>query len=138
MHQLRSKYNVRSFRITALLYIAGILLAVGLVVILTLSLVTGDRRLLTVGLGCGVLFVIAGGVRCVLATLSKCPLCITPVLAGRRCSKHRHARSLFGSHRLRVSFSILFKNSFRCPYCNESTAIKVRQRNRETSRRAGA
>ena len=28
-----------------------------------------------------------------------------------------------GSHRLRVALAILFKNRFRCPYCNETTAL---------------
>ena len=31
-----------------------------------------------------------------------------------------------GSHRLRVALAILFKNQFRCPYCNESTALELR------------
>jgi len=35
-------------------------------------------------------------------------------------------RSVMGSHRLRVALAILFKNQFRCPYCNESTALELR------------
>jgi hypothetical protein len=61
---------------------------------------------------------------------TNCPLCITPVLATKHCSKHRRARPLLGSYRIRVALSILFKNSFRCPYCNEDTSLQVRERGR--------
>jgi len=30
-----------------------------------------------------------------------------------------------GSHRLRVAMAIMFKNRFCCPYCNESTVLKL-------------
>ena len=55
---------------------------------------------------------------------------MTPVLAKKDCTKHRHARTFLGSHRLRVALAILFRNSFRCPYCNESTILEVRGQSR--------
>jgi hypothetical protein len=85
-----------------------------------------------------VCFIIAGGV--VAAGLTcltlnfmmsgrlRCPLCMVTPLQNRRCSKHRSAPKLFGSHRLSVALSILFKQSFRCPYCGEATAMQVRPR----------
>lgn len=63
-----------------------------------------------------------------VAQQTNCPLCITPVLASKACAKNRHARKVLGSHRLRVALAILFRNSFRCPYCNEPTALEVRNR----------
>jgi len=59
-----------------------------------------------------------------LGTHTHCPLCWTPVLAPKGCTKHRDARKLMGSHRLRVAVAVLFKNQFRCPYCNECTAME--------------
>jgi hypothetical protein len=51
--------------------------------------------------------------------------------------KHPKARSVMGSHRLRVALAILFKNRFRCPYCNESTEMEIRERiDRSHSRRS--
>jgi hypothetical protein len=53
---------------------------------------------------------------------------MTPVLAKKRCAKHRRARTFLGSHRLRVAMAVIFTKSFRCPYCHESTALEVRER----------
>ena len=61
---------------------------------------------------------------------TNCPLCCTPVLAPKGCTKHRDAKKLMGSHRLRVALAILFPNRFRCPYCNESTALEFHQTTR--------
>lgn len=61
-----------------------------------------------------------------LSTHTNCPLCLTSVMASRSCAKHRHARTVLGSHRLRVALAVLFRNSFCCPYCNESTELTVR------------
>lgn len=66
----------------------------------------------------------------IIANRANCPLCMTPVLGLKNCTKHRHAKTLFGSHRLRTSLSILFRGSFRCPYCNEPSEMSVRTRRR--------
>lgn len=63
-----------------------------------------------------------------VAMRTNCPLCLTPVLAVKNCAKHRRALTLFGSHRLRVALAILFKQSFRCPYCHEPTELEVRKK----------
>lgn len=66
----------------------------------------------------------------ILSGRVKCPLCMVPPLLNRSCSKHITAVSFLGSHRLWVALSVLFKGSFRCPYCGESTAMQVRERRR--------
>jgi hypothetical protein len=63
-----------------------------------------------------------------MARRARCPLCMTPVMETKRCSKHRNAKPFLGSYRLRVALSIIFKGSFRCPFCHEPTAIQVRQK----------
>jgi hypothetical protein len=63
-----------------------------------------------------------------VAARTHCPLCITPVLASKNCSRHRSARRLLGSYRLRVATSVLFTGTFRCPYCGESTILEARER----------
>lgn len=62
----------------------------------------------------------------IFASAAKCPLCMMPVLSRKGCSRHRHAKSLLGSQRLRVALSILLKGRFRCPYCNEPTILRLR------------
>ena len=60
--------------------------------------------------------------------VTKCPLCVTPVLAAKNCSKGKNAKTFLGSHRLRVANNVLFKGYFRCPYCSEPTELTVRSR----------
>lgn len=59
---------------------------------------------------------------------TKCPLCITPVLAAKSCSKNKRAKKFLGSYRLRVATNILTRNHFRCPYCSEPTELVARER----------
>jgi hypothetical protein len=51
---------------------------------------------------------------------------MTPVLGNKDCTKHRSAKTLLGSHRLRVAVSLLCTGRFRCPYCGEPTLLEVR------------
>lgn len=60
----------------------------------------------------------------------RCPLCRVTCMAANRCGKHRKARPLFGSYRMRVAMGIVFSGDFRCPYCGEPVALQQR-----TSRR---
>lgn len=66
----------------------------------------------------------------IISSRLRCPLCTVQPLMDRRCSKHKSAPKLLGSHRLSVALSILLKNRFICPYCGESTAMRVRERRR--------
>ena len=99
------------------------------VVLLAWSLLVDDRKMTTVAISVGGLAIFIFVVQCILATRALCPLCMTPVLASKACSKHRNARTLMGSHRLRVAVAVLFKGSFTCPYCHESSVLEVRERN---------
>lgn len=62
-----------------------------------------------------------------VARESHCPLCRARVLGGSGCARHRHARKLLGSCRLRVAVSVITMGMFICPYCNEKTAVIVRR-----------
>lgn len=83
------------------------------------------------GLLFGILMLVATWL---LASRANCPLCMMPVLGKKDCAKHNKARTAFGSHRIRVAISILCKNSFICPYCLESTAVKVRDKDGRQAR----
>jgi hypothetical protein len=72
----------------------------------------------------GMLLIVA---QWIAASHAGCPLCRTPVLAPMGCMKHRKARRLLGSYQLRVALTIMFRERFRCPYCNEPTAMDVRE-----------
>jgi len=79
--------------------------------------------------GGGLMF---GFMQMILASKARCPLCMTPPLASKRCSKHREARTLLGSYRLRAAVWMVTRGYFRCPFCNEPTAMEPRQRRTES------
>ncbi len=92
------------------------------------SIMTDDPSLTKIGIVLIALTVLIAILQFLVGQRTRCPLCMAPVLASKGCSKHRHARTLFGSHRLRVAAAIVFTNSFKCPYCNESAELEVRTR----------
>lgn len=128
MHRFPSKSIIIRFKFTAILLCLGCLMVPAVAGTLSYSIMTDDPGLTKIGIALLVLTVLVAILQCMLASRTRCPLCMTPVLASKRCSKHRNARTFLGSHRLRVAFAILFKNAFKCPYCNEVAAMEVRNR----------
>ena len=125
MHHLRSSSDVRHFRFAAFLLFLICLLAPVAAGLLVQSLWLGNFQLTMAGSGVALLSCFLVIPLLTQGYHTNCPLCWTPVLASMACSKHRDARKLMGSHRLRVALAILFKDQFRCPYCNESTALDL-------------
>ena len=121
-------------RLAALLFVAKFLVLAGSVAVLTYAGLVGERAWAiggAFGLLAGMLMIVLWWL---LASRANCPLCMMPVMMNKRCAKHGRARTVLGSHRLRVALSILARNTFSCPYCMESTAVRVRDR-RELPRR---
>ncbi len=127
MHHPGSISAARRLRIACLLLLASRLMTLAAGGLLLFSLHANDQRLMILGTGfliIGFMLIIA---QWISASHAGCPLCRTPVLAPMRRVKHRRARSLLGSYRMRVALAIMFTEQFRCPYCNESTAMDVRE-----------
>ena len=130
MHRLHSTSSIWRFRLAALLLCANwVLLPIAGGVVVH-ALIISDRPLAVLGIAGLGLTVLCALLQWLLAARTGCPLCMTPVLASKRCVTHRQARPLLGSHRLRVALTILGRGCFQCPYCAESTAIKVRKSKR--------
>jgi hypothetical protein len=126
MHKMPSTHAIRRIRFAAVLLLAYFLLAPAAAAVLMHSFIIQDTDLAWIGLG---MFVLAGLLvllQWLVSTRANCPLCMTPVLANKGCAKHRTAKSLLGSHRLRVAVSLLCTSRFRCPYCGEPTQLEVR------------
>ncbi|MGJ8696433.1 MAG: hypothetical protein ACSHYF_08945 [Verrucomicrobiaceae bacterium] len=70
----------------------------------------------------------------------RCQLCQAPMMMPRKCSKHRKAETFFGSYRLKLSSSILFAQSFLCPFCGErfTSRVRVNPRYADVSKDANA
>lgn len=128
MHRLPSQSAVVRFRVTAYLLVIATLLIFGSLAFLGYSLFLNQRDHLILAsslIGAGVIIMI---IHWISAARARCPLCLTPSLAKKSCSKNRGAQRFLGSYRLKVATSIILTNSFRCPYCNEPTVLEVRQR----------
>lgn len=128
MHRLHSKSAIRRFRLAALLVCAKCLMAPVSLGWLAYSIVVHDRTQTLLALGALAATLVVKTLQWIVAARTHCPLCMTPVMGHKKCVKHRNAKTAFGSYRLRVALAILFRNSFRCPYCHEPTAMEVRNR----------
>ena len=135
MHRFQSKTTIIRFRLAALLLVLKCLLIPVVVGLLIYSLLENDHHLIFLAMGLGLTTVLMGMLQWMLASRTRCPLCMTPVLASKGCAKHRHARSFLGSYRLRVALAVLFRDSFLCPYCHEKSAMLVRSRHPNSSSR---
>ncbi|MEN9534742.1 MAG: hypothetical protein RLZ22_1368 [Verrucomicrobiota bacterium] len=127
MHKLPNGSSVIRFHLAALLVCAINLLIFSTLAIYGYAFATDSRELATIGLFLTASILLLFLVRLLLAPSCQCPLCRVPVLSQNTCSKSNKARNLLGSYRLRVALQILFKNCFRCPYCNETTELKPRR-----------
>jgi hypothetical protein len=132
MHRLRSAATIRHFRLAAVLVCVKCVVAPLAAGILIVALITHDPDTTLISIGLVAATVLAVLLQWIFAARTNCPLCRTPVLANKGCSKHKNARKLFGSYRLRVSLTMLLKGRFRCPYCHETTAMEARDRSRSS------
>jgi hypothetical protein len=133
MHHVRSASLVLYFRIAAFLLFVICLLAPVAAGLLIQSMLNHDFRLTIAGSGLAIFSLLLIIPQWTLGAHTNCPLCWTPVLAPKGCTKHLNARTLMGSHRLRVALAVLLRNQFRCPYCNESTAMETGDSSRHAS-----
>lgn len=128
MHRFQSKSTILRLKFAALFICLRWIITPVAAGILVYSLIKHDILLTWVAMGLGIAAILVVIIQWILAARTRCPLCMTPVLATKQCSKHRNARTVFGSHRLRVALAVLFKGRFYCPYCNEPSVLQVRQR----------
>jgi len=134
MHRLSSKSAIFRFRVAALLlWINSLIFLASIAALVNAIIERSHRHVLLAIILMGSLLILAL-VQWLVALQTKCPLCITPVLAAKNCAKNKKARKIFGSYRLRVAASLLLRNYFRCPYCSEPTELVVRDRHSRSRR----
>ncbi len=128
MHNLRSKNTIRRFKFAALLSCMKVALIPIVIGMIIYSLINLDPYWVSVTAGLVAFTLLISVLLWFFSIDVRCPLCMTPFMAKPGCAKHRRARTYMGSYRIPVATGILFKSRFTCPYCNERTAIKVRER----------
>lgn len=128
MHRFQSQSTIIRLKFAAFFICLRWILVPTSAGVLIYSLVRHDIRMTWIAMGLGAATLLVVFTHWVLASKTRCPLCMTPVLATKQCAKHRHAKTALGSHRLRVALAVLIKGRFYCPYCNEPSMLQVRQR----------
>jgi hypothetical protein len=126
MHRFQSRSTLIRLRFAALLLGLKYLLVPAAIGLLIGAIVYDSRHWMLIAVGLGGITILTMIVQWLLAARPRCPLCLTPILASKRCSKHRRAQTTLGSHRLRVALAILFRGRFFCAYCNEPSVMEVR------------
>lgn len=128
MHKLPSLDTLRRFRVASLLILLMFVTLPAAVGFAVAGVLLEEKRwFVFAGASVGIVLLCLA-VNFVLGSRLRCPLCMVPPMQNRGCSKHRTAARMLGSYRLKVAHSIVFKGSFRCPYCGEPTTMQVRQR----------
>lgn len=130
MHRLPSKSAIRRFRVASLLLWVNYLLSVVPVIFLIYAFIEKSEEHIKSAIIFMMIFIGSLVLQWIISLQTRCPLCITPVLAVKSCSKNKKARTFLGSYRLRVANNILLRNYFRCPYCSEPTELTVRTKQR--------
>ena len=128
MHRFPAKSTIHRFRFVAFLLCFRYLALPVIAGLLIYSFIHEDHYLTLVALGLGSVCVLLSFMQWLLAGRTRCPLCMTSVLASNGCAKHRNARTFLCSYRLRVAIAILLRGAFYCPYCHEPSAMEVRPR----------
>lgn len=126
MHRFHSSSAINRIRLVSVLLCLKYVGAAAATSLVVYSLVEDNGERLVAGAVIGVAAFLALLTEWMFAEKTRCPLCLTPVLKEKSCSKHRHAKTFLGSFRLRVALAVMVKGSFRCPYCNEPSVLKVR------------
>jgi hypothetical protein len=127
MHKLRFKSQLHAFRIASLLICIEFLCIACALAMFAGAAVAIKLGYALIGIGLGILAGLTSFTRALTVGHIRCPLCMAAVFSPLNTNRHRDAWPLPGRQRLRIAFSILFRGSFRCPDCDESTAMKLRQ-----------
>ena len=129
MHLHRSAHNLRTLKVGAWHYLLNVLMGTAAVGIMGYSLYDGDRFYMVVG-SLVLAFCILSSALFFLRRLSlRCPLCSVPLWSGQKCQKHRKVKPALGvSYRLGVASAVIFKGSYRCPYCGEPFSARKSRR----------
>jgi predicted RNA-binding Zn-ribbon protein involved in translation (DUF1610 family) len=128
MHRLPSKKSIIRMRATAILICLKFLTATAAGICISWGIIADDDKSSIAGLALLIATFILAIAQWILAAKTYCPLCHTPVMSSKRCSRSRKARKFLGSYKLQVALAVIFTGRFRCPYCGEPSTLDVRNR----------
>ena len=125
MHYLKFRSLARALFSSSLVLILAFLSGITVIVLVVALWLTGNDDLIIPTAVFTGGFILVALLQAILSSRTACQLCQTYVLRAITCSKNPRARPLFGSYRLKVAVTIVFKGKFCCPYCGEEFNIWV-------------
>lgn len=130
MHRHHSVHTLKSLHRAAYHFLANIVLALAGVGMLGYGVYLHDHFWAVLGACTLGLWLLSTGLFFIQRSSLRCPLCLVPVWAGKKCQKHRKAKPALGiSYRLGVAVAVIFRGHYRCPYCGEPfSSREVRKR----------
>lgn len=132
MHHQRSSYALKLLKMGAVHFMLNLLLGCAALSTIGYYFYQNDQTGVYMGLGMIVVWLLSMLAFAIRGAALKCSLCMSPIWSGRKCQKHSKVKPALGvSYRLGVAMGVLFKGSYRCPYCGEPfSARKARGRER--------
>lgn len=128
MHRPSSITDIHSLRLGSLLLLGNRLLILTAGSLLLVSLFANEEHLLVFGSTLVAISLVLIISPWIAASYAGCRLCRTKVLAPMGCVKHRKTLRFPGSIKLRLALAIIFEEKFRCPHCNEPTAVEMNEK----------
>lgn len=128
MHQFFSHAAVFRFKLASWLLVLLWLLVPATLGVFIYTLLFDETKLKNLLLGLNIATVAAAIIQWPLSSHVRCPLCLGQAISRSGGSRNRKAKTLFGSHGLRVACTAIFSKYFCCPCCGETTEMKVRSR----------
>ncbi len=119
MRYHRSKRTLLDLKCGACHFIFNLLSVITALGLAVYATVYYDLPTLYIAVITGAVWMISSFVYLLKANSLRCPLCLVPIYAHKRCTKNREAKQIMGSYRLAVSLSILCRGHYRCIYCGE-------------------
>jgi hypothetical protein len=128
MPRFNNRRSLTALRAAAAFFLLQRLLGLLFILLVAYGAAVFRMDVIQAGLMAGVLWIGLRIAQFLLFTPCRCPLCLGAVFARSRCSPHRKAARLLGSHRLSSSLGILFKGRFKCTYCGTRLSMVVADR----------
>ncbi len=126
MHRHKFARTLRSLKFSAWHLILNILLGFGAVIVFIYSVLIEQQLWNTPG-GFIIVLWLASALLFFIRRFSvRCPLCVVSPWINQKCQRNRKVKKALGvSYRLRVALAIIFRDSYRCPYCGERFSSRV-------------
>lgn len=120
MHRQQSTHTLHTLRFAAFHFLFNVLLFLTTLTCFTTGLIIDEKNYLWISVALLAFWILSVGLFFVLNLGWCCPLCLGRIWMKTGARRHRKVKPALGiSYRLGIATSVMFKPSYRCPYCGE-------------------